>query len=312
MKIIQPVLIVLVVYLIFTVFLLRYFQGDISCLVHAGRNFTNPAGAPRGLCVDQGDGYDGQFNYRFALDPFSNQPVLHGISIDRPAYRHQRIFYSLLAWAITGGNSAFIPVVLVLINLVSACGLTALAAKYAIEQGRGSHWSLALGLYPGFLLSYALDLGHTLEILLLFGAFLLVKKNDGWAVFLLICAVLTRETAVLFGVALSIAAFIQRWRRWVLYLLPAGCVCCLAGFFTLVLARRARPDPGGEPGPAPGRLFGRLQFRLEQRGSIRHTLIDRGCGLCRVGFFRAVADTDPTLYQDRLAALHSHGADDVG
>lgn len=222
-KIIQPVLIVLVVYIIFTVFLLRYFQGDISCLVHAGLTFTNPAEAPKGLClVDQGDGYDGQFNYRFALNPFSNQPVYQGISIDRPSYRYQRIFYSFLTWAITGGNSTWIPVVLVLINLVSACGLTAMSAKYALDQGRNSHWSLALGLYLGFLLSYALDLGHTLEIVLLFAALFFVKKKDVWAIILLTCAVLTRETAVLFAAALLITAYFQRWQRWYLYLLPAG------------------------------------------------------------------------------------------
>ena len=222
-KILQPVLIVFVVHIIFTFFLLKYYQGDISCLVHAGPTFTNSAEAPTELCLkDQGDGYDGQFNYRFALDPFSNQPVLHGISIDKPIYRYQRIFYSFLTWAITGGNRTMVPVVFVLINLISACGLTAISAMYALNSGRNSHWSLALGLFPGFLLSYALDLAHTLEIVLLFAALFLVKKKNIWAVILLICAVLTRETALLLVGAILVTAFFQRWQRWYLYLAPVG------------------------------------------------------------------------------------------
>jgi hypothetical protein len=222
-KIIQPVLIVFVVHIIFTFFLLKYYQGDISCLVHAGPTFTSSAEAPKELCLkDQGDGYDGQFNYRFALDPFSNQPVLHGISIDRPVYRYQRIFYPFLTWVLTGGNRTLIPAVFILINLISALGLTAISAKYALDQGRNSHWSLVLGLYLGFLLSYALDLSHTLEILLLFAVLFLVKKKNIWAVIFLICAVLTRETALLLAVAIFITALFQRWSRWYLYLLPIG------------------------------------------------------------------------------------------
>jgi hypothetical protein len=221
LKIIQPVSIVFVVHIIFTIFLLRYYQGDISCLVHAGPTYTNSAEAPKELCLkDQGDGYDGQFNYRFALNPFSNQPVLYGISVDRPAYRYQRILYPFLAWVLTSGNKNLVPVVFVLINLIFVCALTALSAKYALDHDRNTYWSLALGLYLGFLISYALDLGHSLEIFLLFAATFLLKRKDGWAVFLLACAVLTRETALLFAAAICVTAFFQRWPRWHLYLLP--------------------------------------------------------------------------------------------
>jgi hypothetical protein len=222
-RIIQPVGIALVVYLIFTFFLLRYYQGDISCLIHAGVTFTNASKAPKELCLkDSGDGYDGQFNYRFALNPFSNQPVLYGIAVDRPAYRYQRIFYSFLTWALTLGNRRLVPLVFVLINLLSACAVTALAAIYSLDHGRSSYWSLAIGLYPGFLLSYALDLGHTLEVLLLFSALFLTRRKDFWAAVLLICAALTRETAVILATAVCAVALFQRWARWYVYLLPIG------------------------------------------------------------------------------------------
>jgi hypothetical protein len=222
-RILQPIGVVLVVYLIFTFFLLRYYQGDISCLIHAGVTFTNASETPKELCLkDSGDGYDGQFNYRFALNPFSNQPVLYGISVDQPAYRYQRIFYPFLTWVLTLGNRRLVPIVFVLINLLSACAITALAAVYSLGQGRNSYWSLAIGLYPGFLLSYALDLGHTLEVLLLFSALFLTRRKDFWAAVLLTCAVLTRETAVILAAAVCAVALFQRWECWYVYLLPIG------------------------------------------------------------------------------------------
>jgi hypothetical protein len=230
-KILQPVLIVFVVHTIFTVFLLRYYQGDISCLVHAGQTFVNAAEAPRELCQqDTGDGYDGQFNYRFALNPFSNQPVYQGISIDRPIYRYQRIFYPFITWLFTGGNRTLVPAVFVLVNLISICVLTTVSAGYALDLGRNSHWSLALGLYLGFLLSFALDLGHTLEILLLFAGLLLSKQKSFWAVLLFSFAILTRETAVLLAGAALVAAFLQRWKRWYLFLIPVGVFLAWQGF----------------------------------------------------------------------------------
>ncbi len=38
-----------------------------------------------------GTGYDGQFVYRLALDPFTRAVTAHGMTLDLPAYRQQRI-----------------------------------------------------------------------------------------------------------------------------------------------------------------------------------------------------------------------------
>ena len=220
-RVLKIVLLVLVVYGIFTYFLLQYYQGDLSCVVHAGSSYANPAQTPKELCLkDKGDGYDGQFNYRFALNPFSNQPVSNGISIDQPSYRYQRILYPFLVWVLSGGNRDLVPFLLVALNLLAVCALTGLCAAYALGLQRSSYWSLLLGLYLGFLISYALDLNHTLEILLLFLALWLARKKDAWASLCLCAAVLTRETAVVLAAAILIMAFWQRWRGWFVYLAP--------------------------------------------------------------------------------------------
>jgi hypothetical protein len=46
-------------------------------------------------------GYDGQFFYRLALEPFSTAERVDGIAFDAPAYRQQRIGYPLLAFLTT-------------------------------------------------------------------------------------------------------------------------------------------------------------------------------------------------------------------
>src|ERR1041384_6678894 len=40
-----------------------------------------------------GAGYEGQFYFRLALDPFTNKQTDHGIKLDAPARRHQRIIH---------------------------------------------------------------------------------------------------------------------------------------------------------------------------------------------------------------------------
>lgn len=69
-------------------------------------------------------GYDGQFYYRFALDPFSNQKRVQGLSVDRPAWRQQRILLPLLTWFVARGDPELTANVLLAINLLSVAGLT--------------------------------------------------------------------------------------------------------------------------------------------------------------------------------------------
>lgn len=79
-------------YFIFLLFQLIRSQGDPSAFIIAGDVFIDPSQAPASLLIRQGkSGYDGQFYYRLALDPFNTQPVDYGIHFDLPAYRQQRV-----------------------------------------------------------------------------------------------------------------------------------------------------------------------------------------------------------------------------
>ncbi|MEL6389731.1 MAG: hypothetical protein AAFQ02_06190 [Bacteroidota bacterium] len=70
-------------------------------------------------------GYDGQFFYRYALDPFSDDRVYqqgigdYGILIDDPSYRRSRVLYPTLAWALAFGQEGFVPYSLILVNVLA-------------------------------------------------------------------------------------------------------------------------------------------------------------------------------------------------
>ncbi len=196
---------------------LLLFHGDITRFVLAGSDYIPSAsGAAVGLSVaHHSGGYDGQFYYLLALNPFSPQPALPGAHFDIPAYRAQRILYPLLTWALSlGGRPALVPVMLVAVNLAAIVAIGWLAATLAQRQGAQPIWGLLLAMYPGLLLSLARDLAEPLAIALALAALLFVRdRRWGWAATALSLAVLTRETTALIALALLIVASIERLAR---------------------------------------------------------------------------------------------------
>ena len=97
-------------YAMFVLFRLRATGSDPSFFLIASPPFTDPAAIPQKLDIFPPDsGYDGQFFYRLALDPWSTDLKVDGITFDSPAYRQQRIVYPLLARVLTFGDWQHTP-----------------------------------------------------------------------------------------------------------------------------------------------------------------------------------------------------------
>jgi hypothetical protein len=188
---------------------------DISRFVIAGVPFILPAaGATVGLSVSpNAAGYDGQFYYLLALNPFSPHSALLGQGYDIPAYRAQRILYPLLVWTLSlGGRPALIPWLLVLVNLAAITAIGALAAALAKRLGLAPLWGLSLALYPGLLIGLASDLGDPLALACALGGVLCISERRWiWAALLLSLAALARETTVALAGALLLAALLARF-----------------------------------------------------------------------------------------------------
>ena len=201
-----PLVCVLIAATVFLAFIFgRLYQAnfDPSSFVVAGDRFCDPAGVPARLNVlPNSNGYDGQFYYRLALNPFTAQPTEFGITLDNAPLRHQRILYPLLAWVFSFGNPEKLPWVLILINFLGLCLVAWLSGKYAQSLGQQALWGIVVPFYPGFLLSLSRDTVEIVEAALVIASLLLLRRARPWGATICLCfAILTKETAVIVAVA---------------------------------------------------------------------------------------------------------------
>jgi len=94
---VMPSIIIAICYVTFFVLLLRARGGDVSLFVIAGGVNVDASKVPAGLTVIPNiGGYDGIWFYRLAINPFTSVQAAHGIRIDNPPYRQQRVMYPLI------------------------------------------------------------------------------------------------------------------------------------------------------------------------------------------------------------------------
>lgn len=179
-------------------------HGAPGFLIDAGRAYGNPAHLPSGVPVHAGTGYDGQFMYRLAQDPFDLRLHAPGIRLDN-AFRLGRIGYPLVAWLLSfGGQTVLVPTALLLVGVGALAGLAAIGAAQARAHGLAWGWGLLI-CWPGLLFSIDFDLAEPLEVLLVVAGFLALQRGRAaWATAALSLAVLTRETAVVAVLAVAV------------------------------------------------------------------------------------------------------------
>jgi len=165
--------------------------------VVAGVRHASPALVPKNLPVKSVAGYDGQFYYRLALDPFDLRRTAFGIRLDSFS-RVERMGYPFLAWVVAHGQHTSVPLALVIVN-VAACGVVALAGgMLAMSADRHALWGLVFAGYWGYLWTLGRDLTElTAAAFVLLGLAALVRRAPIWGGLSLLCAVLSKETSVL-------------------------------------------------------------------------------------------------------------------
>lgn len=195
---------------------LAFNGGDPSAFIVAGDSVTDPRAVPGDIAVNRASsGYDGQFFYRLALDPATAQKTDFGITLDNPPYRHQRILYPAMAWALSGGGRpGLLPSVLVGINVACLLLLAWLGAKIAVDHGRPPVHGAALALVPAFAVSLARDLTEIVALTFVVAALLALRRTrPALAGVALALAALARETTLVVPMALAAVWLWRRWRR---------------------------------------------------------------------------------------------------
>ena len=183
---------------------LAHFDGDATRFVVAGSTYVDAREAPAGLAMVDGDGYDGQFFYRLALDPGELDDEAFGIRLDS-GLRRGRIAYPALAWASAGGQHGAVPWTLIALNAIGLALLALLGGIAARDAGRRPLWGLMVAAFPGFVFTVARDLSEVLSATALLGGLLLYRRREPvGAGAALAVAALTRETALVVVVALAV------------------------------------------------------------------------------------------------------------
>ena len=187
---------------------------DALALAHQGTRFTQQD--PNGTW-----GYDGQFYYAMARSPGPHQAAAF---IDVPAYRYQRILYSLLARLLALGRPTLIPWTLILLSVGAQVVGTWAVARLLIGWGISPWYALIYGLFPGFALSVYYDLPETLAFALAAGALLAGERGRPWLSWLLYgLALFTKEVTLAFFAAAALGLLAQRrWRSLAGLALVAG------------------------------------------------------------------------------------------
>jgi hypothetical protein len=209
--------------------------ADPSVFVRAAPPLADPLKLPSSLrTVNADQAYDGEFFYRLAVDPLLVRDV--GITLDSPSYRQQRLLYPLLVGALSLGHEAWVPWLLIVVNVIGLAVLGFLGARYAVAVNRAAWWGIALPLYVGFTYTLARDLSEIVEVCLLTAMLLgLRRRQPAFGAVWMGLAILARETAVVLAVALPAAWVWDRLRnpsgsrtRLLLLVGPSGVACYLA------------------------------------------------------------------------------------
>ena len=193
-------------------------NGSLSRFIMLGSGrtgFTHPAQLPPGVVISDPNaaGYDGQFYYRLALDPFDWARTAFGITMDQ-SYRYTRIGYPVLAWLVSFGQHQLVPYVLVLINLVGVAAIAFLGGVFARASGRHALFGLAFAAYFGLVISVGRDTAEPVAEACMLGGLLAYRRTR----FVLAAGAfafgaITRETILFAPAAIAVVRLVAMARR---------------------------------------------------------------------------------------------------
>lgn len=137
---------------------LRHAHYDFSVFVDAGDLLVNENALDAPIIVRKHSaGYDGEFYYRLAVDPWPTSDARHGVKFDSVASRAQQILYPVLAWIASLGQAELVPVALVLVN-IAAVGLVGAASMCVVNAAGLPLWiPFAIAIWPGFVVTVTHD-----------------------------------------------------------------------------------------------------------------------------------------------------------
>ncbi len=186
-----------IAYLAIILLYAQRFDYNFSGFACVGSRFASPELiGPRTIVIPGSRGYDGQFFYFAARDPFILGEAHR--SIDVPAYRYGRILYPWLAALFALGSPTLIPYTLVLVNLAGVLMGSYFVLRWLRDEGLNLWYAVIYGLLSGFILCLLRDLAGPVAMGFLVGGLYLfsIRRLFAGSIFLG-AALLTREVVLI-------------------------------------------------------------------------------------------------------------------
>jgi hypothetical protein len=188
-------------------------NGHITLFIMSGVKFSHPDQMSPRISHVPLAGYDGQFYYRFALNPFNWHPTAYGITVDHN-YRYTRLGYPIVTWLLSGGQHAVVPIVLVVVNLLCVAAIGWLGAQFARDSGRHALWGLLFVAYFGLVISVGRDTSEPLADACMLAALLAYRRSRYvLTAVLLAYGVVTNEPILIMAVGIALTRLWAMYRR---------------------------------------------------------------------------------------------------
>ncbi|MEW6186941.1 MAG: AZOBR_p60025 family cell surface glycopolymer formation protein [Thermodesulfobacteriota bacterium] len=177
------------------------FDKNITGFMVIGDYFKAPQIWTKKTLIHQNSvGYDGQYYYYIAHDPFIQGGTYD--HIDFPAYRYQRIVYPLAVWAFSLGRPGLIPWMMVAVNLAAVLLGVWVVLLMLREFGHSPWYTLLFAGFLGFLLCLLRSLPEPLAMaFILLAVFFHFKGKIVPQGLFLSLGALTQETTLLVSLA---------------------------------------------------------------------------------------------------------------
>lgn len=275
-----PALLALLVFAAYTVLVLVRLEQrnwDASTFIVAGDRYVNRTQLIAPIAViPNSSGYDGQFYYRLALNPFATEVTQYGITLDVPAYRVKRIGFPFLAWAVSSGHARELPWVMIGLNLVGLGAIAYVSTKLTRRHNAPVYLGLLPCLYPGFFLTLLRDTTEVVAAAFACAAMYLALNRSFWkAIPFATAAALTRETTILylfgFGVTALIRMFRERKWSWDIVAIAIPAIIFLGWQYLVFRTWGASPFSGTEPNLGMPFVGIWSFFNTNSLGPLQHT-----------------------------------------
>lgn len=192
-----PIIIVLLFYLLIATLYLANFNWNFNVFSIFGYE-SDVSKFLKGSILLSADktGYDGQFFYLIALNPWDISNIDNLINM--PVWRYQRIIYPFAGYLFSGlGRPALLPFVLPLINLVAILASCFFLIEILKIYGIKPYFCLFYGLFAGIFFPFLYNLAEILAyFFVIVSLYLFLKNRIFRSVIFLSLAALTKEVTL--------------------------------------------------------------------------------------------------------------------